>query len=52
MVGQGFLRLEARRLLMVDENPERLLERLLEALPTGEKWRVGGPPAGPRRLGG
>ena len=51
MVTQGFLRPEARRLLQVDEDPGRLLGRLLEALPAGEKWRVGGPASGAQEAG-
>lgn len=44
MVGQGFLRIETRRLLVVDDDPDRLLDSLSEArVPRSEKWIMGGP---------
>ena len=43
MVGLGFLRLESRRLLHVDDDSERLLATLADSPEPDAKWKVGGP---------
>ncbi|MCG8456980.1 MAG: TIGR00730 family Rossman fold protein [Holophagales bacterium] len=45
MVGHGFLRLDSRRLLHVDDDAERLLGTLADSPRPEVKWKVGGPRA-------